>query len=93
MDPDYKSVDSMHIFRAILSRDLPPERIGGIINLVLTTRPSATIDEIEDSLVFYVPFSIDLNRKRIFQHVMFFRDMCTVQDHMLKFPTFHRYVS
>lgn len=51
MDPDYKTVDGMHVLHTILLRELPPERIGGIINLVLSTRPSATTEEIEDSLV------------------------------------------
>lgn len=51
MDPDYKSVDSMHVVHTILSRELPPERFGAIINLMLTMRPSATTEEIEDSLV------------------------------------------
>lgn len=58
LDPDYKSVDAMHIFHAILSRELPAERISGIIHMVLTTRPSATTDEIEDSLVFTIQCSI-----------------------------------
>lgn len=51
MDPDYKTVDGMHVLHTILLRELPPERIGGLINLVLSTRPSATTEEIEDSLV------------------------------------------
>lgn len=51
MDPDYKSVDSMHVVHTILSRELPPERIGALINLMLIMRPSATNEEIEDSLV------------------------------------------
>lgn len=50
-EPDYKCVDSMHIINTILSRELPAERFGGIINIILAMRPSATTKEIEDSLV------------------------------------------
>lgn len=48
---DYKTLDGMHILHTILSRDLPPERFGAIINLILSTRPSASTEDIEDALV------------------------------------------
>lgn len=50
-EPDYKLVDSMHILHTILSRQLPPERIGGIINLNLATRPSSSTEDVEEALV------------------------------------------
>lgn len=49
--PDFKRVDTMHIFHSILSRELPPERFGAMINLILAMRQCATTEEIEDSLV------------------------------------------
>ena len=48
---NYEYVDNMHIFHTILSRELPSERIAGIINLILAKRAEATTKEIEDSLV------------------------------------------
>lgn len=48
---DFKCVDAMHILNAILSRELPPERFGAIINLILATSRCVTTKEIEDSLV------------------------------------------
>lgn len=54
--PDFKRVDQMHTFQTILLRELPPERIGAIINLILTTRQCATTEEIEDSLVSNVQY-------------------------------------
>lgn len=48
---DYYIIDEMHIFSTILSRELPTERFGGIINLHLTKLSTATDEEIEDSLV------------------------------------------
>lgn len=96
---DYKSLDSMHILHSILLRDLPQERFGAIINLILATRPSASTEEIEDSLVCSQVFIT--SNFRIFQtifHVknstcrVYFRDICTVLDHMTIFPTSHRCV-
>lgn len=49
--PDFKRVDTMHIFHTILSRELPPKCFGAIINLELAMRRCATTEEIEDSLV------------------------------------------
>lgn len=49
--PECKSIDAMHISQTILSRELPPERFGGIINLVAATELRVTTEEIEDSLV------------------------------------------
>lgn len=49
--PNFKRVDAIHILNTILSRDLPPERFGAIINLELATRRRAPTGEIEDSLV------------------------------------------
>lgn len=64
-EPDYKCVDSMHIFHTILLRELPPERIGGIINLILATRPSATTEEVEDSLVCNLQFFMSLIHSKL----------------------------
>lgn len=50
-EQDFKCVDCMHIFHTILSRELPPERIGAIINLMLATRPTASTENVEDALV------------------------------------------
>lgn len=57
---DFKSIDAAHILNTILSRDLPPERFGAIINLILATNLRAsTEEEIEDSLVWNYRFSYE----------------------------------
>lgn len=48
---DFKAIDALHIFHTILSRELPPERFGAIVNLIAATELRATTEEIEDSLV------------------------------------------
>lgn len=53
--PDFKRVDTMHIFQTILLRELQPERFGGVINLLLAMCPRATTEEIKDSLVCRSP--------------------------------------
>lgn len=49
--PEYKLIDNIKILQAIFSRELPPERFNGLINLIYSTRPSATTKEIENALV------------------------------------------
>lgn len=94
--PDFKCVDSTHIFHTILSRELPPERIGGVINLKLATRRCATTEEVEDSLVcLRVIFASMKNKNQNLLIILYFfcRNTCTVLVHMKKLPTFHRCVS
>lgn len=94
--PDFKWIDGMHILQTILSRQLPPECYGGIINLILATQlANATTEEIEDSLVSTMEY---LNKLKflgwcIYHHFVFFRDICMVLDHMSPSPTFLRCVS
>lgn len=73
-EPNYKRVDVVHIFHTISSRQLPPERIGGIINMLM--RPSSTVEEIENSLVCNLPFFLFLKR-----NLKFFYD--NMLDNML----------
>lgn len=71
--PDFKYIDVMHIYQTILSRELPPERYGAIINLELANRQSATIEEVEDSLVRNRKYSNKFNIHLLFQNVEFFQ--------------------
>lgn len=48
---EYRVVDNANIMQSILSKQLAPERIGGFVNLLAVTRPSATEDEIRKALV------------------------------------------
>lgn len=49
--PEYKLIDNIKILQSIFSRELPPERFNGLINLIYSTRPSAATKEIENALV------------------------------------------
>lgn len=91
--PDFKTVDQMHIFQAIVSRELPPERFGGVINLLLATRQCATMEEIEDSLVCNITIIEIYLVSLYFKFGCIFRDTCTVLDHISKLHIFLRYVS
>lgn len=50
-EAEYRIIDNANILQAMLSRQLPPERIGGLVNLIAATRPSAQEDEIQKALV------------------------------------------
>lgn len=43
--------NEVDILQTILSRQLPPRHVNGVTNLILMTRPNATENEIENSLV------------------------------------------
>lgn len=49
--PEHKMIDNIKIIQSIFSRQLPPERFNGLINLIYASRPSATPKEIESALV------------------------------------------
>lgn len=44
-------MDQAYLLKVMLSKQLPPERVNGIINLILMVRRNATDDEIENALV------------------------------------------
>lgn len=46
-------VDAVKILQAVLLKQLPAERISGIINIIYAMRPSASENEIENALVDY----------------------------------------
>ena len=48
---DYKILDNANILQTILLKELPSERINGLINLIYVARPSATSEEIQSALV------------------------------------------
>lgn len=48
---DYKIVDHLKIFQSILLRRLQPEQINSVVNMMYTTRPSATKNERERAVV------------------------------------------
>lgn len=48
---EYRAVDNANILQSMLSKQLPPERIGGLVNLMAVARSSATEDEIQKALV------------------------------------------
>lgn len=45
------TVENVKVLQAILLKHLSPEDINGVINLMYAMRPSATSDEIQNSLV------------------------------------------
>lgn len=47
------------VLQTILSKQLPPEQVNGIINLKLMTRRNATDDEIKNALVIDFKLLID----------------------------------
>lgn len=44
-------MDQAYVLKALLSKQLPPERVNAIINVILMVRRNATDDEIENTLV------------------------------------------
>ena len=50
-EAEYRVVDNANIMASILSKQLPAERIGGLVNLMAVTRASATEAEIQKALV------------------------------------------
>lgn len=80
------AIDDLKIFQSILSRQLPPERYDGLINLIYVLRyPNATSAEIEGSLVMCanqlsltVFFFLNLARHKNNQlSIDMFRIICT----------------
>lgn len=50
-EAEYRIIDNANILQSILSKQFAAERIGGFVNLIAATRPTATEDEIQKALV------------------------------------------
>lgn len=50
---ELKIIDSAIVLKSMLSTQLPAKRTDGIVNLLLATRPSATINEVQMALVSF----------------------------------------
>lgn len=85
-------VDYVKIIQSVLLKQLPPERINGLILTLYVMRPSASEDEIGDALVSKTSscftdltdknFDKNFNSSRIFSTAL-----TTKQHHLSKFRT------
>lgn len=50
-EAEYRIIDNANIMQSLLTKQFPPERIGGLVNLIAATRPNAPEDEIQKTLV------------------------------------------
>lgn len=50
-EAEYRIIDNSNILQSILSKQFPVKRIGGFVNFIAATRPSATANEIQKALV------------------------------------------
>lgn len=48
---EYYLIDHAQIFHDFISKELPPERINGIVNLMVAVRPASDDKDVENALV------------------------------------------
>lgn len=49
--PELELVEELKIIQAVLLKQLPPERVNGLVNIIYAMRPSASEAEVERALV------------------------------------------
>lgn len=56
-EAEYRIIDNANIMKSLLTKQFPPERVGGLVNLIAATRPSAPDAEIQKALVNLIVFT------------------------------------